>query len=76
MLAKTLGVRCSRKCELVLALSYVKAREELLRIAYRLAADADTSALRLARRIQELPVTVADELAKQTLRRAGFEAWE
>jgi hypothetical protein len=76
MIAKTLGVTCSKKCELVLALAFIKAPEELVQIAYRLATDADASAIRLARMMINLSPLVTEVLAKQTLRRAGYDVRE
>ena len=71
MLRETLGIRCSERCELLLAMTNVLAPERLLEVAHSLAMDTERAAVRIAERLTELPREDAVWLSRSTLVRAG-----
>ncbi len=72
MLAETLGINCSKRCELLIAYTCIREPENIVRIAYRLGNDGDLSAVQLARRLQDLPPDVAQGMSVRTLVEAGL----
>lgn len=74
MLARSLGIACSRRCELLLCFAYLAAREAVPALAHRLVNDANRSAVTLAQHLLELPQDRARELARETLAQAGINA--
>lgn len=71
MLAQSLHISCSKRCELLLALTCVLAPESLIPVAARLATNEERSATRLATLLAELPRDQAKALCLKTLLHAG-----
>ncbi len=72
MVAKTLGIHCSKRCELLLALTYLRAKDSLLAVAHRIANDSSFSAIELAKALQSVSSVEGEKLAKLTLKEAGI----
>lgn len=72
MLREMLQVSCSERCELLLALTNIVARERLLECAHVLVTDPSRSAVQLAERLLALPDREARELSLATLSSAGI----
>lgn len=71
MLARTVEIPCSKRCELVLALAYLQARQNMVAIAHCLSNDREKTAVAFAKKLLSLPESSATALAKQTLDNAG-----
>ena len=72
MIAKTFGISCSKRCELLLAFTYVMSRKSLVPIAQRLTNDRDLSAVNIAKALQQLPEKQARQLSLSTMAQAGM----
>lgn len=71
MLALHFGIDCSRRCELLLAFSYLHNPRELIPIASRLQNDERNSARLLAKALDQVSANEANHLARMTLIAAG-----
>ena len=67
MLSSVFGISCSRRCEQLLALAFIKDPRSVVAVAHRLANDAELSAVRLATALCELPADRALLLARETI---------
>lgn len=67
MLGSIFGISCSRRCEQLLALAFIRDPTSVVSVAHRLANDAELSAVRLAMALSALPIDRAMLLARETI---------
>jgi hypothetical protein len=72
MLRESLSIAVSERCELLLALAHVMARDRVVEIAHTIANDPTRSAVRLAEALLALPDSEATALCVQTLEQVGM----
>jgi hypothetical protein len=73
MIADILHVTCTKRCELLLALTTVIDPNNLISIASKLGTDSNRSAIHLAEKLTKLPHNRARELSLKTLADAGMQ---
>lgn len=76
MLAEKLGIRCSDRCELLIAFSYLRDGTDVVRLANCLANDENQSAIQLARALIRLPEQEAKNLSARVLESKGLNLKE
>ena len=69
MLSSVIGIQCSKRCELLLALAYLSDPERVVSVAHCIANDSARSAIRIAKALLALPVEQGARLARETLAR-------
>lgn len=72
MLAQTLGVNCSNRCESFVALAILHSPERICELVQCLVQDASRGATQLAAAVEALPEATAQSLAIQTLAQYGL----
>ena len=72
MLAESLGVICSKRCESFIALAILHSPERICELVQCLVQDASRGATQLAAAAESLPQSAARALAIQTLAQYGL----
>lgn len=72
MLAETLGIYCSKRCESFVALAILHSPHRICELVQCLVQDASRGATQLAAAVETLPSATATDLAKQTLAQYGL----
>ncbi len=72
MMASSLNIHCSRRCELLLCLSYLLTPEAVTSIASKLATNRDQAARNLAQAMMSLSPQYVRDLSLKTLANAGM----
>ncbi len=74
MLSSKFNIHCSIRCELLLALAYLRDSSQVVSISHHLGNDPARSATRLAESLSTLPTEEALALSKKTLEDAGISS--